>query len=248
MMAVLNQSNSEYLKGVDSDKASSEWAWQSHKRGAVEAALRSLGCQGKRLRFAEIGSRDGRATRHFADFLDAAEAHAFEVGAEPLRQAQERGLLTHVWVAGESDPPVPAESLDVVLTMDVIEHIQEPERFVKAIANVLAPGGLLVLTTPNLVWWWSRLQVLFGRQPCGAPGVSPNQSYDARCDPRHIRVGTLTEWCRLLKDCGFEIEETRGYHYPKHLRRWFRPVDALASKVPSFANSFVVSARKPSAS
>jgi SAM-dependent methyltransferase len=37
----------------------------------------------------------------------------------------------------------------VVLCFQVIEHIREPEPFVRALGDRLAPGGTLVLTTPN---------------------------------------------------------------------------------------------------
>jgi len=38
---------------------------------------------------------------------------------------------------------------DVVLSFQVIEHIAEPRPFLRALAQRLAPGGILVLTTPN---------------------------------------------------------------------------------------------------
>ncbi len=42
-----------------------------------------------------------------------------------------------------------SERFDVVLCFQVIEHIQEPRPFLEALVARLAPGGTLVLTTPN---------------------------------------------------------------------------------------------------
>ena len=44
---------------------------------------------------------------------------------------------------------LPPESFDGVITIEVIEHVPEDEKFVANIAKVLKPGGFLVLSTPN---------------------------------------------------------------------------------------------------
>lgn len=41
-------------------------------------------------------------------------------------------------------------SFDVVVTFQVIEHIENDELFVKEINRVLKPGGKLIMTTPNI--------------------------------------------------------------------------------------------------
>lgn len=48
-------------------------------------------------------------------------------------------------------PPLPFAdaSFDCVITFQVIEHIEQDAQFVREIARVLRPGGLLILTTPN---------------------------------------------------------------------------------------------------
>lgn len=38
---------------------------------------------------------------------------------------------------------------DVVTAMEVVEHVADPQAFVAALAAALAPGGLMVLSTPN---------------------------------------------------------------------------------------------------
>jgi ubiquinone/menaquinone biosynthesis C-methylase UbiE len=45
--------------------------------------------------------------------------------------------------------PFATESFDVVAASDVVEHVEDVERFVAECARVLRPGGLLFLATPN---------------------------------------------------------------------------------------------------
>src|SRR6266536_6693906 len=45
--------------------------------------------------------------------------------------------------------PLPAQSIDVVVSFETIEHVERPEAFLDECLRVLAPGGMLVLSTPN---------------------------------------------------------------------------------------------------
>ncbi|MBB4641354.1 bifunctional 2-polyprenyl-6-hydroxyphenol methylase/3-demethylubiquinol 3-O-methyltransferase UbiG [Rhizorhapis suberifaciens] len=40
-------------------------------------------------------------------------------------------------------------SFDLVTSMEVIEHVTDPQAFVDGLARALAPGGLMILSTPN---------------------------------------------------------------------------------------------------
>jgi len=41
-------------------------------------------------------------------------------------------------------------SFQIVIAKHVVEHLPEPEKSISEVSRVLAPGGLLVLATPNL--------------------------------------------------------------------------------------------------
>jgi SAM-dependent methyltransferase len=45
--------------------------------------------------------------------------------------------------------PLADASVDLVLSMQVLEHVQEPERVLREIDRVLRPGGVLYLSAPN---------------------------------------------------------------------------------------------------
>jgi SAM-dependent methyltransferase len=49
----------------------------------------------------------------------------------------------------------PDERFDVVVSCDVIEHIEAHEQAMGEMARVLKPGGILVLTVPAHRWLWT---------------------------------------------------------------------------------------------
>lgn len=52
-------------------------------------------------------------------------------------------------VANATKLPFAANSFDIILATEVIEHITNLDRFVKSAAKVLKPGGILLITFPN---------------------------------------------------------------------------------------------------
>src|SRR3954452_12364033 len=51
---------------------------------------------------------------------------------------------------------------DLVTSMEVIEHVADPRAFLKALPSRLAPGGLLILSTPNATGWSKLLMITIG--------------------------------------------------------------------------------------
>lgn len=59
------------------------------------------------------------------------------------------------------DLPVADHSLDCVVSIEVIEHISQPYEFLDQCKRLLKPGGLLIVTTPNVGNLQSRVRNLF---------------------------------------------------------------------------------------
>jgi 2-polyprenyl-6-hydroxyphenyl methylase/3-demethylubiquinone-9 3-methyltransferase len=73
------------------------------------------------------------------DGLGAARAHAAEVGLSiDYRCATAEALLAEG-----------AGPFDVVLNMEVIEHVADPGQYLRDTARLIAPGGLMILATLN---------------------------------------------------------------------------------------------------
>lgn len=53
--------------------------------------------------------------------------------------------------------PFEASSFDGVVSIETIEHLENPWFFLREVSRVLRPGGFLVLTTPNVSSVFSRV-------------------------------------------------------------------------------------------
>jgi 2-polyprenyl-3-methyl-5-hydroxy-6-metoxy-1,4-benzoquinol methylase len=92
-------------------------------------------------------------------------------------------------------------SFDGLTAIEVIEHLENPRAFLRECHKLLAPQGLLVLTTPNIENVAARLQFLatgnlrmFGRDP-------------RFNDPTHITPIHTFMLERMLRDTGFQLIE-----------------------------------------
>ena len=103
-------------------------------------------------RVLEVGCGTAALAAAFA--TRGADVAATDVSLRWLALAQKRlgglaaGTVELVACAAEA-LPFPDGSFDVVAASDVIEHVEDPRRFVAEAARVLRPGGMLFLATPN---------------------------------------------------------------------------------------------------
>jgi SAM-dependent methyltransferase len=141
-------------------------------------------------RVLDLGSGEGAFTAALA------EAGARPVGVEVAARAVERARAAHPGLEFRHVPiaePLPFEdaSFDVVWVSEVLEHVADTARFLSEVRRVLAPGGLLLVTTPAV----GRLRALLTWPP------------DPRSD--HLRFYTARSLRELLGEFGFEVVELR---------------------------------------
>ena len=105
---------------------------------------------------------------------------------------------------------------DLVTAMEVIEHVADPQGFVNSLVSRLAPGGLLLLSTPNRTAW-SRLLTItlaegFGRIPRGT------HDYDQFIDPDRMRGLLAKAGMEVIDIEGIAFSPTKGLHLSEDVR------------------------------
>jgi len=113
---------------------------------AICAAVGGLGRQD--LRILELGCGRGQLAADLAAFGHVTGVDWSSVGVEAAGQACPEGEF----LCGDFfEVELPAESFDVVVSEEVVEHLAGPRQleFLRIARRALTAGGLLVLTTPN---------------------------------------------------------------------------------------------------
>jgi 2-polyprenyl-6-hydroxyphenyl methylase/3-demethylubiquinone-9 3-methyltransferase len=96
---------------------------------------------------------------------------------------------------------------DLVTAMEVIEHTADPQAFLRSIAARLAPGGLLILSTPNATSWSRLVTITLGE----GIGAIPKGTHDFATfiSPERMEV--------LLTDAGLQCLDVEGIAWsPAH--------------------------------
>lgn len=121
---------------------------------------------------------------------------------------QARGVLDEVLV-GDVESLVerpPRERFDCIVCADVLEHLREPGRVLRALREGwLAPDGVVVASIPNVRHWSVIRQLLEGRWDYADAGL---------LDRTHLRFFTRTTLYFLFAEAGFHILEWRATRIP----------------------------------
>ena len=106
--------------------------------------------------------------------------------------------------------PFPSGHFDFVTYLDVIEHHAfSPRRVLQDIHRVLAPGGYIVVTTPNHSSLYNRLSLLAGRSVLDDFDSYFDTCADMTTYPGHHRELTRDELRRALSRSGFSSVHVR---------------------------------------
>lgn len=91
-------------------------------------------------------------------------------------------------------------SFDVIVFGDVLEHLKDPLSALRRARPLLAPGGAVVISIPNVAHGSLRLALLQGRWEYHDTGL---------LDRTHIRFFTRSTLLALLHDAGFVAVDLR---------------------------------------
>jgi 2-polyprenyl-3-methyl-5-hydroxy-6-metoxy-1,4-benzoquinol methylase len=197
----------------------------------------------------DIGCDDGERTRLFAGSVSATELHGIEIVPEAAAEAEGRGVTVAQHDLDEGPWPYPDARFDLLISNQVIEHVDDPDLFVSESARILRHGGTAVVSTENLASWHNIAALVLGWQPFSLTNISTTKlgignplalHRDAPSDRptwTHNQVFAYRGLVELFEAHGFEVVKVSGAGY--------HPLSArIGTRDPRHAHFLTVTARR----
>lgn len=143
----------------------------------------------------ELGCGSGRLLRLFKRCLPE-NARVSGVEISPAAAKAAAGILgVEIKVGFFEGMNYPAESFDLIMAQQVIEHVPDPPAIIREAFRTLKTGGILILETPDVRGFDRRI---FSRRYWGGYHF-----------PRHFNLFSPELLGKLVKECGFREAQSR---------------------------------------
>jgi ubiquinone/menaquinone biosynthesis C-methylase UbiE len=167
-----------------------------------------------------------------------------------LRLAQQNNLTAEFHKSSVESLPFGTASFDVLLCIEVIRYLPDPDRCIAEMARVTRPGGVCITTAPpylNANGYWLINKIARGLQPKRLSSlrqyfVWPDQLARKfqregfnKAEVISVYTGPVNWWERLARA------------HLKRVLRWWEPFDAAlcrSAMLAPFANMIVIQATK----
>lgn len=183
------------------------------------------------LRILDIGCGGGLIAEPMARLgasvtgADAAEGNI----AVARLHAQQQGLEIDYRAAAAETLLAEGEAFDVVLALEIVEHVADPAAFIRSCRDLLRPGGLAVVSTLN------RTARSFGAAIVGAEWI---MRWLPRGTHEWNRFITPDELAAMAEGAGLQVVDRRGMVFNPLSWRW-----SLSSR--DLSVNYALSARRP---
>ncbi len=194
MLHKLNPVRLAYIR----DWIDQHWSLDEHSRRPLEGkSALDVGCGAGLLAepLARLGA-EVTAIDPAQELIDAAREHAAG-----------QGLAIDYRAAAVEEV---GQEFDLVTAMEVIEHVADPEQFVRSLAARLAENGLIFLSTPNATGWSKLVTVTLGEGLGFVP--KGTHDFDKFIAPERMRTLLHGAGLKCLDFEGIAWTPTRGLH------------------------------------
>ncbi|MDO8610809.1 MAG: class I SAM-dependent methyltransferase, partial [bacterium] len=196
----------------------------------------------KACSYLDLGCNDGRKSILWARKANSHKTMGIEIVKIQANKARKRGIIVY-----ESDLnnklPINSDSVDIITTNQVIEHLNDTDLFLSEIFRILKKNGVLILSTENLASWHNVFSLFCGFQPFSMSNFSikgnignpfslwkTKKLNEDRHSWLHKRLFSYYGLIDLLKKHGFNIVDVKtiGYYpFPNFLSHFLSHIDKI---------------------
>ncbi len=151
----------------------------------------------------DLGCNEGEITEYLAD-----KKNCKVIGVDNFSIPKNKKLGEYmVHDLNKNLPEINYEDIDYVIFLDVIEHLQNPEEFLKNLYDKLSSNEKvkIIISTPNISFIIMRLMLLLGYFNYGKRGI---------LDRTHTRLFTFDSFKKIIENSNFKIISVRGIPAP----------------------------------
>ena len=196
--------------------------------------------------YLDLGAGIGLLTSYIASIVKPKEIIIVDIDRNALEVAQRKGFKTIMLDLNVDKLPLNNNSVDLVTAFELIEHLWNKDNMLEETLRILKPGGLFIVSTPNLASLVNRLLLLMGKTPIYY-SVSLKYEIEGRASYGHISLYTASSLRDHMSKVGFEVLEIHGLltHYA-YKNLIVKAITMLTTKLrPPLAPDILLVARKP---
>ena len=156
------------------------------------------------LRVLEIGCACGATLREIGARSPSARLYGVELNEKAAEIAAPYATILSMDVEC-LDPSQVAERFEYIVMGDVIEHLQNPWKAIENMRELLAPGGEVIASIPNVAHISTFYGLLSGCWTYEDMGI---------LDRTHFRFFTKKEIIKLFQEAQFDIQDMRCLTVP----------------------------------
>lgn len=170
------------------------------------------------LHLLDIGCGGGLLSEPMARLgftVTGADASEKNIGTAKAHAAQE-GLAIDYRATTAEDLAAAGETFDIILNMEVIEHVADVKLFMASCAGMLKPGGMMIVATLNRTFKAWALAIVGAEYVLG---WLPRGTHDWAkfLTPGELRIA--------LEEGGLKVADLMGLAYNPIADRWSRSTD-----------------------
>ncbi|MCR4337194.1 MAG: class I SAM-dependent methyltransferase, partial [Candidatus Omnitrophica bacterium] len=140
------------------EKERSNW-WFQGKRLVVHSLVKKF--VGNYQSVLDIGCGTGATLQEFR--AKGKDVYGTDVSEEAIRFSKKRGL-ENIYQFDFSQEELKEKKFDLILCLDVLEHIVDDRKVLKNIKNSMHAGSYFLMTVPSFQFLWGADDVVLGHQ------------------------------------------------------------------------------------
>jgi 2-polyprenyl-3-methyl-5-hydroxy-6-metoxy-1,4-benzoquinol methylase len=187
-----------------------------------ESRAMSVRLVGSNKRVLEFGCAMGRVTAALAHRGCRVTALDIDAAAAERARPFAEDIVIVDLDEGDFEAKLAGQRWEVALFGDVLEHLRDPLRVLRATRHLLEPQGTVVVSAPNVAHADVRVALLGGEFPYGSSGL---------LDRTHLRFFTLGSLIQLLEDAGYLVIDVLRVVIPIFASEIARPREEVPAAV-----------------